>query len=130
MWLLDKFLKKIIKVGRLVVTDYDGKVYEYGPGGSEGLDHGEPMHVRLTHKKASGHIARYPAVGAGEAYMWGWLVVDEPYDIRDLILYSALNAKVKSGTSLGAKTPLKKLASKLIAKADSVNLRSKARKNA
>jgi cyclopropane-fatty-acyl-phospholipid synthase len=28
MWLLDKFLKKIIKTGRLVVTDYDGKVYE------------------------------------------------------------------------------------------------------
>ena len=24
MWLLDKFLKKIIKVGRLVITDYDG----------------------------------------------------------------------------------------------------------
>ena len=74
MWLMDKFLKKIIKVGRLVITDYDGKVYEYGPG-PESMEHGVPMHVRLTNKKASAHIARYPAVGAGEAYRWGWLEV-------------------------------------------------------
>ena len=74
MWLMDKFLKKVIKTGRLVVTDYDGKVYEYGPG-PEGMAHG-PMHVRLTSKKAAYHIARYPEVGAGEAYMWGWLVVE------------------------------------------------------
>ena len=88
MWLLDKFLKKSIRVGRLVVTDADGKVYEYGPG-PEGMEHG-PMHVRLTNKKASAHIARYPAVGAGEAYMWGWLEVEPPHDIRDLVLYSAM----------------------------------------
>ncbi|HYD24579.1 MAG TPA: cyclopropane-fatty-acyl-phospholipid synthase family protein, partial [Croceibacterium sp.] len=88
------------------------------------------MHVRLTTKKASKHIARYPAVGAGEAYMWGWLVVDEPYDIRDLVLYAALNAKVKSGSGLGAKTPAKKVLSWAAAKIDSVNLRGKARKNA
>ena len=80
MWLLDKFLKKIIKVGRLVITDHDGKVYEYGPG-VEGMEHGQPMHVRLTNKTAAYHIARYPEVGSGEAYLWGWLVVDEPYDI-------------------------------------------------
>ena len=35
MWLLDKFLKKVIRRGRLVITDYDGKVYSYGPGGGE-----------------------------------------------------------------------------------------------
>ena len=113
MWLLDKFLKKIIRTGRLVITDHDGKVYEYGPGGPEGMEHGEPMRVRLTNKKASGHIARYPAVGAGEAYMWGWLVVEEPYDIRDMVLYVAMNAKVKSGTTLGAKGPVRKAAARL-----------------
>ena len=127
MWLMDKFLKKVIKVGRLVITDYDGKVYEYGPGGSEGMAHGVPMHVRLTNKKASGHIARYPAVGAGEAYMWGWLVVEEPYDIRDMVLYVAMNAKVKSKTTLGAKGPVRKAAPRVLAKLDSCNLRGKAR---
>lgn len=92
MWLLDTFLRKIIRTGRLVVTDHDGKVYEYGPG-PETMEHRQPMHVRLTNKKASSHIARYPAVGAGEAYMWGWLVVEEPYDIRDLVLFVAMNAR-------------------------------------
>src|SRR6187200_545717 len=129
MWLLDKFLKKIIKTGRLVITDYDGKVYEYGPG-AETMEHGVPMHVRLTSKKASKHIARYPAVGAGEAYMWGWLVIDEPYDIRDMVLYVSMNAKVKSNTALNAKGPVGKAVSRLAAKIDSVNLRTKARKNA
>ena len=106
MWLMDKFLKKVIKVGRLVITDYNGKVYEYGPG-PEGMDRGVPMHVRLTSKKAAAHIARYPAVGAGEAYMWGWLEVEEPYDIRDMVLYVAMNAKVKSGATLGARGPVR-----------------------
>jgi cyclopropane-fatty-acyl-phospholipid synthase len=129
MWLLDKFLSKIIKTGRLVITDYDGKVYEYGPG-PETMEHGQPMHGRLTTKKASSHIARYPAVGAGEAYMWGWLVVDEPYDIRDMVLFVAMNAKVKSNTALSAKGPMRKALSRTLAKIDSVNLRSKARKNA
>ena len=128
MWLLDKFLKKAIKVGRLVVTDHDGKVYEYGPDPAQ-MDNG-PMHVRLTSPKAAAHIAHYPQVGAGEAYMWGWLVVEEPYDIRDMILYVAMNAKSKTGPGLGAKTPLKKAVARLLAKADGINLRGKARKNA
>ena len=72
MWLLDKFLKKIIKVGKLVITDHDGKVYEYGPGGP-GVD---PIRVRLTDKGAAYHIARYPQVGAGEAYMDGRLTIE------------------------------------------------------
>jgi len=127
--LLDKFLKKVIKTGRLVVTDHDGKVYEYGPG-PEGMEHGQPMHVRLTSKKAAAHLARYPSLGAGEAYMWGWLVVDEPHDIRDMILYVAMNAKVKSNTALSAKGPMRKALSRTLAKIDSINLRSKARKNA
>ena len=129
MWLLDKFLKKVIKVGRLVITDHDGKVYEYGPG-PEDMEHGQPMHVRLTNGKAASHIARYPAVGAGEAYMWGWLIVEPPYDIRDMVLYVSMNAKVKSGNALGAKTPVQKAVARIAAKIDSINLRGKARKNA
>src|SRR5690606_20586838 len=66
MWLLDKFLQRAIKVGKLIVVDHDGKEYEYGPG-PEGMEHG-PMRLRLTSRKAAAHIARYPQVGAGEAY--------------------------------------------------------------
>lgn len=128
MWLLDKFLGKAISVGRLVVHDHDGKVYEYGPG-AETMDKG-PMHIRLTNPKASAHIARYPQVGAGEAFMWGWLEVDEPYDIRDMVLFVTMNAKGRKSASLKPKGPLRKFAQKTLARIDSVNLKGKARKNA
>jgi len=124
MWLLDKFLRKAIKRGRLIVTDYDGKAYEYGPGG------GEEIRIRLTNRKASSHIARYPQVGAGEAYMWGWLEVEQPHDIRDMVLFVTKNTKRDGDSSLQPKGKLRRGVQKLIAKADSVNLRGKARKNA
>ena len=126
MWLLDKFLNSAIRRGRLIVTDHDGQTYEYGsPEGGE-----PPLHIRLTHRKAASHIARYPQVGAGEAFMWGWLEVEPPHDIRDLVLFVTMNAKREAGASLKPQGPLRKAAQNLLAKADSVNLRGKARKNA
>jgi len=128
MWLLDKFLKQAIKVGQLVVTDYDGKVYEYGPG-PEGMENGA-IRIRLTNRKAAAHIARYPQVGAGEAFMWEWLEVEAPHDIRDMILFVTMNAKGRKTASLKPKGVVRKTAQRLIAKADGINLRGKARKNA
>ena len=69
MWLLDKMLSKLIKKGELIVTNHDGKEYRYGAPDPE---HG-PVHARLTSRKAAWHIAKDPRVGAGEAYMNGWL---------------------------------------------------------
>ncbi|WP_442969004.1 class I SAM-dependent methyltransferase [Qipengyuania sp. Mu-71] len=119
-------MNSAIRRGRLIVTDHDGQTYEYGsPEGGE-----PPLHIRLTHRKAASHIARYPQVGAGEAFMWGWLEVEPPHDIRDLVLFVTMNAKREAGASLKPQGPLRKAAQKLLAKADSVNLRGKARKNA
>ncbi|WP_128892919.1 cyclopropane-fatty-acyl-phospholipid synthase family protein [Erythrobacter sp. HKB08] len=134
MWLLDKFLGKAIKHGQMIVTDHDGKEYTYGPGGGEyrpevGGRPG-PIRIRLTHPKAASHIARYPQLGAGEAFMWGWLVVEEPHDIRDMILFVTMNAKRLGEASLKPKGPLRKGAQKLLAKLDGINKRSSARKNA
>lgn len=124
MWLLDKFLKRVVRHGRLVVTDYDGKVYTYGqPGGDE-------IRTRLTNRKAASHIARYPQVGAGEAYMWGWLEVEPPHDIRDLVLFASEQAHADGVDEFRPKGTLRQAADWLIARADSVNLKGKARKNA
>ena len=125
MLLLDKFLGKAIKRGRLVVTDYDGKTYSYGRGGDS-----QPLHIRLTHRKAANHIVRYPKLGAGEAFMWGWLVVEPPHDIRDVVLFVTMNTKRQGGGSLNAKGPVRKAAQRLLAAADSINLPGKARRNA
>ena len=127
MWLLDKFLQRVIKQGQLIVTDHDGKTYTYGEP-SESRP--EPISIRLTHRKAAAHIARYPQLGAGEAFMWGWLVVKEPHDIRDMILFVTENSKRIGDSAIQAQGTLKKLGQKIVAKLDGINLRSSARKNA
>jgi cyclopropane-fatty-acyl-phospholipid synthase len=124
MWLLDKMLNKLIRTGQLTVTDHDGKIYQYGDG------RGEDIRVRLTHRKAARHIATYPQVGAGEAYMWGWLVVEPPHDIRDMVLYVTAQAKPLGDRALKPQTPVKKVVQRIAAKVDGINLRGKARKNA
>ena len=130
MWLLDKMLKKVIRAGRLIITDHDGKVYEYGPGGDVDGMYAEPVRIRLTNRKASRHIAQYPQVGAGEAFMWGWLEVEPPYDIRDMVLYVTSQAKLSGDKTLQPQNPLKRYLQKVAAKADGINLKTKARKNA
>ena len=107
----------------------DGKVYQYGPG-ADGPDGGDEIRIRLTHRKAARHIASYPQVGAGEAYMWGWLEVEPPHDIRDMVLFVSGNAKGHGDRVLQPKGPVRKLVQRAIAKADSINLKGKARKNA
>jgi len=124
MWLLDKFLKRVIRHGRLVVTDYDGQTHSYGSGG------GDEIRVRLTNRKAAAHIARYPQVGAGEAYMWGWLEVEPPHDIRDLVLFASEQANSGGNDEFRPKGAVRQFIDWAAARTDSINLRSKARKNA
>ncbi|PKB24915.1 cyclopropane-fatty-acyl-phospholipid synthase [Novosphingobium kunmingense] len=122
MWLLDKMLRAVVRKGRLVLTDHDGRVYTYG----DAVDP-DPVHIRLTDKGAALHIARDPRVGAGEAYMDGRLVVEPPHDIRDMVLLVMRNANQGSGVT--APNPLRRAADWLAFKADQVNLRAKASRN-
>ncbi|MGB7370706.1 class I SAM-dependent methyltransferase [Erythrobacter sp.] len=126
MWLLDKFFKRVVREARLKVTDHDGKVYDYGDAASSVA----PIHIRLTHRKAASHIARYPQMGAGEAFMWGWLVTEPPHDIRDLLLFVTAQTKRIGDSAIQAQGPLRKTAEKVAARLDGINLRGSARKNA
>ncbi len=133
MYLLDKFLSKSIKRGQLIVTNHDGKEYSYGPGGDYPPEVGGkpgPVRIRLTNKKAANHIVRYPQLGAGEAFMWDWLQVEEPHDIRDMILFVTMNAKQLGDASLKPKGSVRKAFQRAVAKLDGINLRGSARKNA
>ncbi len=124
MWLLDKMLKRLIRKDQLIITDHKGKEHAYGPGSNA------PIRIRLTHRKAARHIATYPQVGTGEAYMWGWLEIEEPHDIRDLILFVTEQAKQFGDGALQPQTPLKRIGHKVAARLDSFNPRSSSRKNA
>jgi len=126
MWLLDKFLAKVIREGTLRLTDHDGRTYEYG----EKADDQPAIHIRLTHKKAANHIARYPQMGAGEAYMWGWLVVEEPHDIRDLLLFVTANSKRIGDSAIQEQGLLRKATEKIGSALDGINRHTSARKNA
>ena len=120
MWLLDKMLKPLIRKGRLVVTDHDGTVYDYGDPAAE------PLRIRFTDKKAAFHIARDPRIGAGEAYTDGRLVVEAPHDIRDMVL---LVMGQGSSSAVNPRNPLRRMADRLGSQLDQMNHRARARAN-
>jgi cyclopropane-fatty-acyl-phospholipid synthase len=120
MWLLDKMLRKAVRKGRLVVTDYDGRTYEYGGGDDP------PLHIRFTDRRAAMHIAKDPRVGAGEAYMDGRLVVNAPHDIRDLVLF-VMSQKGRGG--LRKRGPMRRLATRIAFRLDQINDRARSSDN-
>lgn len=122
MWLLDKLFRRMIKRGRLTVTDHDGRVYAYGDGT------GEPIAIRLTDSKAAWHIASNPRIGAGEAYMDGRLVVEPPHDIRDFILFAISSAR-SEGVSLAPRGPLRQAVDRIAAQLDQRNHKARSSRN-
>jgi cyclopropane-fatty-acyl-phospholipid synthase len=126
MWLLDKMLRKLVKQGELLVTDHDGKEYRYG---APDPNHG-PVRVRLNDRRAAWHIAKDPRVGAGEAYMNGWLTVDAPRDIRDLVLLIRYNAPFEKQSALKSKNPVIRGINAVAGKLDQINWRTRSRRNA
>ncbi|MBO9603209.1 MAG: class I SAM-dependent methyltransferase [Novosphingobium sp.] len=123
MWLLDKLLKHLVKHGRLVVIDHDGRTYEYGDAAAD------PITVRLTDKGAALHIAKDPRMGAGEAYMDGRMVVEPPHDIRDMVLFLMEQARRDEGKALQPKNPVRRALGKVASQLDQLNSRTRASKN-
>ena len=123
MWLLDKMLRALVRKGRLVLTDHDGTVYEYGDSSAD------PFRIRLTDKNAAMHIAKDPRMGAGEAYMDGRLVIEPPHDIRDFVLWVTGPDNKMEGT-LNPPSKLKRFTDRIASRLDQVNSRSRASKNA
>ncbi|PLK26427.1 cyclopropane-fatty-acyl-phospholipid synthase family protein [Novosphingobium sp. TH158] len=120
MWLLDKMLRALVRKGRLVLTDHDGREYAYGEPDAPAL------RIRLTDKGAALHIARDPRVGTGEAYMDGRLVIEPPHDVRDFILFIMSQG---SADSVAPRNPLRRLADRIGSKLDQNNYRARARQN-
>ena len=122
MWLLNKMLRPLVREGRLVITDHDGKVYDYGDPSADAVC------VRFTDKGAAIHVAKDPRVGAGEAYMDGRLLVDPPHDIRDMVLLVMRNAALGGG-AMQAPSPMRRTFDKLAWQFDQFNSRVRASSN-
>ena len=80
MLLLDRLFRKMIRDGELTVIDSSGKTHVYGtpnpakPG----------VTVRFTDASVANRIAFNPALGAGEGYMDGRIIIEKG-DIRQLV---------------------------------------------
>ena len=122
MWLLDRLLRVLVKAGRLLITDYDGKEYSYGSGPDA------PVRIRFTDKSTAWRIATDPRLGAGETYMDGQLVVEPPHGIRDLVMLVMGNAG-RSGDSVAPPSPLRRLTDRIVSRFDEFNPRARSSKN-
>jgi cyclopropane-fatty-acyl-phospholipid synthase len=119
-------LRKVVRKGQLIVTDHDGTEYRYGAS-SPGV---KDIRVRLTDRGAAFHIAKDPRVGAGEAYMDGRLVIEEPNDIRDLVMFIRLNAPAEDSGALTPKGPFRKAINHIAGRLDQINWKTRSRHNA
>ncbi|MBB6226966.1 cyclopropane-fatty-acyl-phospholipid synthase [Polymorphobacter multimanifer] len=80
MFLLDRLFRKFIQLGELVVTDARGKQYRYGSRQAGRPD----VAIRLTDSATPRKMALNLALGAGEAFMDGRLVIERG-DVRNLV---------------------------------------------
>ena len=84
----DRLFRALIRTGSLVVTGPDGAERRYGAP-SAGL---APVAIRIADRAAARAIARNPALGFGEMFMDGRLIV-EAGDIRALLDLIGLNIR-------------------------------------
>jgi cyclopropane-fatty-acyl-phospholipid synthase len=80
MWLLDRLLRRLVREGELTVVHAGGKRRRYG----RAVPHLRPVSIELRSDRAAWAIVRDPALGAGEAFMSGELVMREG-EILDLL---------------------------------------------
>jgi len=80
MFLLDRLFKKMIRHGDLTIIDAAGTTHRYGTPTAEK----PPLVIRFTTAATARAIAINPALGAGEAFMDGRLIIEQG-DIRQLL---------------------------------------------
>ncbi len=119
MWLLDRLLRRAITQGALEVLDARGKVRRYGDPAAPAVK------VRLTDLATARRIATNPALGAGEAYMDGRLIV-ESGDVMDLLNIVGRNLQWDRGNSLRVSLWNQQ---RIAARWDELNARSRSRRN-
>lgn len=86
MWLFDRLFRKFLRDGELTVVDAAGREWRYGrpaPGRT-------PIRIRLADAATARAIALNPALGAGEAFMDGRLVIEQGdvFGLLDLVTWN------------------------------------------
>jgi cyclopropane-fatty-acyl-phospholipid synthase len=86
MWLFDRLFTRFLQDGELVVIDPSGKERRYGKPSATRA----PVRIRLADNATARAIALNPALGAGEAFMDGRLVLEEGdiFALLDLVTWN------------------------------------------
>ena len=93
MALIDRFLARAAKRGRLTVIHPDGKRVELGAADPDIRD----VTIRFTDRAAERRILADPGLGAGEMFMAGRLVIEQG-DVWDMVrLFKASNPYERGG---------------------------------
>jgi cyclopropane-fatty-acyl-phospholipid synthase len=86
MYLLEKLMKRFVKVGTLTILDVEGRSHVFkGATGPE-------VTIRLRDRKLYRSLFLHPELHAGEAYMDGTLTIEKG-TIRDFLTLSVMNAR-------------------------------------
>ncbi|MBB3693946.1 cyclopropane-fatty-acyl-phospholipid synthase family protein [Sphingomonas sp. BK580] len=94
MALIDVFLSRAIKRGRLTLTKPDGSTASFGSD-DPAL---KPVAIRITDRSVYRALVADPALGAGESFMDGKLIVEQG-DILDLLLLATSNSRWENGVN-------------------------------
>ena len=122
--LLDRFLSRAVRQGRLGMVYADGSASTFGtpaPGFPE-------IVLRLADDKVPRDILMDPRLGAAEAFMDGRLLIEEG-DVMGLVSLLRANAPWDKGGNLGRPGALKRLVGRAGFAAEQINNRVGAKRN-
>ncbi|GGB20431.1 replicative DNA helicase [Sphingomonas metalli] len=123
MALIDTFLARQVRRGRLTLTHADSRTIDFGTP-----DPAFPtVAIRFTEPGVAGRIVRHPALGAAEAFMDGKLVIEQG-DVRDLVNLLKGNSPWERGGGLRPSMPIR-LAGQLIHRVDRINMARRSKRN-
>ncbi|WP_230482733.1 SAM-dependent methyltransferase [Sphingomonas sp. Leaf21] len=124
MALIDLFLSRGVRKGRLTLTHHNGTVREFGtpePGYPD-------VAIRFTDSRVAGQIVRNPALAAGECFMDGRLLVEKG-DVRDLVELLTANDKWEAGRANLNPSRFVRAAGAIKHRLDRINMERRSKKN-
>ncbi|MBO9574460.1 MAG: class I SAM-dependent methyltransferase [Sphingobium sp.] len=124
MKILTRLLSGIIRRGTLTIHYADGAIETMGTPSDDFAD----VVIRFTDSATPRSIVANPALGAGEGYMDGRLVIEQG-TIWDLLMLVSGNSPLESDKTLEAPGALKRMAERLIHWRDNYNQRDRSKAN-
>ena len=122
--LLDRFLSRGVKQGRLGVVFADGSARTYGTP-AEGFPE---IVLRFTDDRVARDIILDPRLGAAEAFIDGRLLIEEG-DVMGLVSLLRANNPWDKGGDIGPPSTLKRLVNRATFAAEQINNRVGSKKN-